>query len=69
MDGDRHRYERALRGKLRHDCGHDGLYDFRVVATDTVGNSTSSAAVTNRRVDNPTPQRPRTIQVRTCARA
>jgi hypothetical protein len=33
----------------------DGLYDFRIVATDTVGNSTSSAPVTNRRVDNTAP--------------
>jgi len=33
----------------------DGLYDFRVVATDSVGNPTNSAAVTNRRVDNTSP--------------
>ena len=33
----------------------DGLYDFRVVATDSVGNASNSAAVSNRRVDNTSP--------------
>jgi hypothetical protein len=33
----------------------DGLYDFRVTATDNVGRATTSAAVTNRRVDNTNP--------------
>jgi hypothetical protein len=33
----------------------DGLYDFRVVATDALGNLTTSAPVTNRRVDNTSP--------------
>ncbi|TMK79966.1 MAG: hypothetical protein E6G45_02105 [Actinobacteria bacterium] len=33
----------------------DGLYDFRVVASDTVGNVTSSAPIVNRRVDNTAP--------------
>ncbi len=33
----------------------DGLYDFRVVATDSLGNPTSSAPVNNRRVDNTSP--------------
>ena len=33
----------------------DGLYDFRLVATDQVGNTTTSALVTNRRVDNTAP--------------
>ena len=33
----------------------DGLYDFRLVATDQVGNTTVSALVTNRRVDNTAP--------------
>jgi hypothetical protein len=33
----------------------DGLYDFRAVATDAAGNSTSSAVVAGRRVDNTAP--------------
>jgi hypothetical protein len=33
----------------------DGLYDFRAVATDAAGNSTSSAVVAGRRVDNTFP--------------
>lgn len=33
----------------------DGLYDFRALATDNAGNSTASAAVTNRLVDNTGP--------------
>ena len=33
----------------------DGLYDLRVVATDAAGNSTNSAVVANRRVDNTPP--------------
>ncbi len=33
----------------------DGLYDLRVIATDLAGNSTSSAPVVNRRVDNGAP--------------
>lgn len=33
----------------------DGLNDFRVVATDVAGNSTTSAAVTNRVIDNTAP--------------
>ena len=33
----------------------DGLYDLRVVATDSVGNTTNSALVSNRRVDNTVP--------------
>ena len=33
----------------------DGLYDLRVVVTDTAGNSTTSALVTGRRVDNTAP--------------
>jgi Bacterial Ig domain len=33
----------------------DGLYDFRAVTTDNAGNATTSAAVTNRRVDNTAP--------------
>ena len=33
----------------------DGLYDFRALATDNVGNTTASAASTNRRVDNTVP--------------
>lgn len=33
----------------------DGNYDFRVIATDVAGNSTTSAAVTNRAVDNTAP--------------
>jgi len=33
----------------------DGLYDLRVVVTDNAGNSTTSAAVANRRVDNTKP--------------
>lgn len=33
----------------------DGLYDFRAVATDAAGNSTTSAAVTSRRIDNSAP--------------
>ena len=33
----------------------DGLYDFRVVATDTLGNSGASTAVSSRRIDNTNP--------------
>ena len=33
----------------------DGLYDLRVIVTDVAGNSTTSAVVTNRRVDNTAP--------------
>ena len=33
----------------------DGLYDLRVTVTDVAGNSTTSATVTNRRVDNTAP--------------
>jgi hypothetical protein len=33
----------------------DGLYDFRAITTDNAGNSTTSATVTNRRVDNTAP--------------
>lgn len=33
----------------------DGLYDFRAVATDNAGNTTNSATVTNRQVDNTVP--------------
>ncbi len=33
----------------------DGVYDFRVVATDTLGNAGASAAVTSRRIDNTNP--------------
>ena len=33
----------------------DGLYDLRVVVTDNAGNSTTSASVVNRRVDNTAP--------------
>src|SRR2546425_5567866 len=33
----------------------DGLYDLHVIATDVAGNSTTSAAVVNRRVDNGAP--------------
>src|SRR5262249_44830819 len=33
----------------------DGLYDLRVVATDNVGNATTSATVANVRVDNTAP--------------
>ena len=33
----------------------DGLYDLRVIVTDNAGNSTTSAAVVNRRVDNTRP--------------
>ncbi len=33
----------------------DGLYDLRVIVTDNAGNSTTSATVTNRRVDNTAP--------------
>ena len=33
----------------------DGLYDLRVTVTDNAGNSTTSATVTNRRVDNTAP--------------
>ena len=33
----------------------DGLYDFRVIATDNVGRTGTSAAVTSRRVDNTDP--------------
>ena len=33
----------------------DGLYDLRVIVTDNAGNSTTSATVTNRRVDNTNP--------------
>lgn len=33
----------------------DGNHDFRVIATDAAGNSTTSAAVTNRLVDNTAP--------------
>ncbi len=33
----------------------DGVYDFRVVATDNVGNAGASAAVTSRRIDNTNP--------------
>src|SRR5262249_44745562 len=33
----------------------DGLYDFRVVATDGIGNTGTSAIVANRRVDNTPP--------------
>jgi hypothetical protein len=33
----------------------DGLYDMRVLATDVAGNTTTSASVANRRVDNTVP--------------
>jgi hypothetical protein len=33
----------------------DGLYDLRAIATDNAGNATTSAPVTNRRVDNGAP--------------
>ena len=33
----------------------DGLYEFRAVATDRAGNAATSAAVTNRRIDNNAP--------------
>jgi hypothetical protein len=33
----------------------DGLYDFRAVTTDNAGNTTTSATVANRRVDNTAP--------------
>src|SRR5207302_673987 len=33
----------------------DGLYDLRAVATDTAGNTGTSALVTDRRVDNTAP--------------
>jgi len=33
----------------------DGLYDLRVIVTDTAGNATTSAPVVNRRVDNTAP--------------
>ena len=33
----------------------DGLYDLRVIVTDNAGNSTTSATVVNRRVDNDAP--------------
>ena len=33
----------------------DGVYDFRAVATDNVGNAGASAAVTSRRIDNTNP--------------
>jgi hypothetical protein len=33
----------------------DGLYDFRAITTDDAGNTTTSATVTNRRVDNTAP--------------
>lgn len=33
----------------------DGLYDFRAVVTDQAGNTTNSARVSNRRVDNTSP--------------
>jgi Bacterial Ig domain len=33
----------------------DGLYDFRAISTDNAGNSTTSATVANRRVDNTAP--------------
>jgi hypothetical protein len=33
----------------------DGLYDFRAIATDNVGRTATSAAVTSRRVDNTAP--------------
>src|SRR5205807_4279465 len=33
----------------------DGLYDFRVVATDGTGNTGTSAVLANRRVDNTAP--------------
>ncbi|HEY3070903.1 MAG TPA: Ig-like domain-containing protein [Gaiellaceae bacterium] len=35
--------------------GGDGLYDLRSITTDSAGNSTTSATVTNRRVDNAAP--------------
>ena len=35
----------------------DGLYDLRVTVTDNAGNSTISATVVNRRVDNTAPSR------------
>ena len=33
----------------------DGLYDFRIVATDSVGNASNSAAISNRSIDNTNP--------------
>jgi chitinase len=33
----------------------DGLYDFRAISSDNAGNQTTSATVTNRRVDNTAP--------------
>jgi hypothetical protein len=33
----------------------DGLYDFRAITTDNAGNASTSATVTNRRVDNTAP--------------
>ncbi|MEX2103572.1 MAG: Ig-like domain-containing protein, partial [Gaiellaceae bacterium] len=33
----------------------DGLYDFRAISTDNAGNSTTSATIANRRVDNTAP--------------
>ena len=46
----------------------DGLYDLRVTVTDVAGNSTISATVANRRVDNTAPERLAwTIRAPTCA--
>ncbi len=42
---------------VRHRRVADGLYDFRVIATDNVGRTATSTASTNRRIDNTNPAR------------
>ena len=50
-----HRHHRSLLLQPRHAALADGLYDLRGLATDAAGNTATSAAVTNRRIDNTGP--------------
>ena len=54
VDGDRHRYERSVLGRLVDGALADGSYDLRAVTGDVAGN-TQTSAIVNVLVDNNAP--------------